>query len=345
MGSNNFNLIEVQQAVICADLSYYRPYTPEYNQSFKKLESNLGKKIIAASPFYKTDIPPSLAGYVIATEDSLTIAYHGTNSSSEVLNDLRHFHQDMALNNGDKITGHAGFIDEFLLSNESRLQAMKAIITAHPQLKYNKITYTGHSLGGAVATYASIYDKSNSAGQTSNVKILTFGSPGCLSKQGAEIYKQHNLLDKTLHIQLQYDPVTACCSEKNQIIGRTLVIPYKNYYHAITGGYDLVLDSKAAAHIETELAKENQKTSVVAPLKIETTSSKIDKEEVANSKEYSISGYVAAVTSPVMSLMFNAIYGAHSKVEHKVDTSASLSPPPSPSSPSRKLNSRQPFIV
>ena len=288
MTNEKINLKQTQEAVISSYLSYYSPYTKGYNDCLSKLEANLGSKAKTINPFYKTDSQShavSLAGYVIATEDKLIVAYHGTTNTSEAWNDLKSSPKSFKLNEATEITGHSGFVDEFLMSNESRLSAIHAIKNAFPDNKYDNITYTGHSLGGALATHAAMHDMVNGNNST---KVITFGSPGSLSEQGSQKYKELDLEKNTLHVQLEHDPISACVSGEAKLIGKTIIIPHDHYRHSLDDGYDRLLDTKLSSLEDIEKSYELKKSP-------------------SKAGDFTVSSYSKTVTSSMMSGIFNRL--------------------------------------
>ncbi len=335
--TQNFDLHEVQEAVICSDLSYYPPYTKEYNETLAKLKKHCGDdSIIGITPFYKTNLQSNemtLAGYVIASEGKLTIAYHGTNSISELINDVRVLHSEMDLQDGTKITGQAGFIDEFLASNQNRLQAIEMAkeMMASKGHQCKNITYTGHSLGGAIASYAAMYDKSNPDRDTEiDHKVATFGAPGSLSTQGAEKYTQLGLTADTLHTQLQYDPVTTYQTINAQLLGRKLVIPVSlnSALHSVKDGYDKLFESEIADLVKNELLKPVIET-------IEKYASYFD-----------ITSYSNTLNNAIIAPIYNALFNSNDTPTpsllqaYEANTKLPLAPSPSPSQGNQKPSSR-----
>ncbi len=323
----NFDLHEVQEAVICSDLSYYPPYTKEYNDTLAKLKKHRGDdSITGITPFYKTN-PKSnemtLAGYVIASENKLTVAYHGTSSISELINDVRVLHSEMDLQDDTKITGQAGFIDEFLASNQNRLQAIEMASSGR---KYKNITYTGHSLGGAMASYAAMYDQSEPTHDPQiERKVATFGAPGSLSAQGAERYTELGLTANTLHTQLQYDPVTTYQTINAQLLGRKLVIPVGLNWslHAVKDGYDKLFESETANLVKTELLKPIIET-------IEKYASYFDITSYSNTLN-------KVIVAPIYNALFNSNDSTSSLLKaSETNTKLPLTPSSSPQT-SRKL--------
>ena len=180
-----FTLAEAQEAALYSELSYYNQNSKEHNKLLEEIRNHGGiSKLKQVIPFYKTKstTPQELAGIVAATDDKFIIAYHGTDSLDEIRNDLDSSYSKMTLPNSEEIIVHNGFLTEFELSNEDRKRAMKE---AQEKRKYTKITYNGHSLGGALAPKSAMYDANDNSGNNileklSDLEPLKFFPPKLL---------------------------------------------------------------------------------------------------------------------------------------------------------------------
>jgi pimeloyl-ACP methyl ester carboxylesterase len=159
-------------------------------------------------PFYKKnqDGSTDIAGYVIKTAQGITVSYRGTDSSSDVKRDLNAAHTRMTFGgNPDKVAKvHAGFKEDYLSSKESMEEAMR-LASGGEELP---ISFTGHSLGGAVAQLAALDYAAKSEEHAKRVRgVYTYGAPRVFKhRRHVELYDQ-TIGHKTLHILVKGDIV------------------------------------------------------------------------------------------------------------------------------------------
>jgi hypothetical protein len=213
--TSTFTLEETQEAVLCANLAYYEPDSKEHINLLKDIKNHGGVTKLKAIPFRKTkskDNPNALAGHAIAIGEKVVLSYHGTDNVDELQNDLDAVHSDMKLPDGESVSVHRGIESEFFLSNEDRERAVKEAMDVARDGNANKdIPYycVGHSLGGALATGAALFDvsKAKKEKKAPAPRIITFGAVKFFSHDAAQKYTKYGLANNTLHIQQKYDPV------------------------------------------------------------------------------------------------------------------------------------------
>lgn len=150
--------------------------------------------------------------------NELTITFRGTKGRKDIMKDIDIRHLSMYNNNGLKIHVHRGFLEQFLSIEQS---LMKEIET-HPEI--SSLTFSGHSLGGALASIASSKIKATTHIPTT---LHTFGSPRVGSKEFS--IWAHDVLDVHKRVIHKQDP-----------IGR---VPMSWNYHHIKGNYILFDDA------------------------------------------------------------------------------------------------------
>lgn len=208
------DLATVKVAVSAVSLAHKEPDSDGYKKREPDVKQALGLKpdeSLETIPFYKTvDNKQKIAGYVISTADRIFVAYHGTkfNSKSEVMHDLQASKSSMNFGNNE-CDVHTGFKTEFELSQHNMENALKSAMDKN---KEASVTFTGHSLGGAVSQIAALkytteQDASKFSIPSKKVQNITFGSPRVFGRNAADLYKT-KLGEKTLRVKLGHDPVT-----------------------------------------------------------------------------------------------------------------------------------------
>jgi hypothetical protein len=197
---------QIESAVLFSEISYYEHDSKEFKSLLEAMQnhSDIGK-IKKAVPFRKTKSSNSneLAGFVFLTEENkLIIAYHGTSNLEEVKSDLYAVPTEFSLPRGGVMMAHAGMYDQFLQSNEDRINVMNKVEEGE---KVKSRSYTGHSLGGALASFSAVYDKDKDS--NIEISVITFGSPRPWHGESAKQYVYSGLSKHTVHIQQEYDPV------------------------------------------------------------------------------------------------------------------------------------------
>lgn len=150
-------------------------------------------------------------------EKEMTLVFRGTKGRKDLIKDIDIRQLSMYNNNGLKIHVHRGFLEQFLSIERSLMKELEA----HPDI--SKLTFTGHSLGAALASIAASKIKANTGIPTN---LHTFGSPRVGSKEFS-IWSR-SVLDVHKRVVHKQDPV-----------GR---VPTTWYYHHIGGDYILFDD-------------------------------------------------------------------------------------------------------
>jgi predicted lipase len=103
---------------------------------------------------------------IFIKDDICYIAFRGTSSLTDVIYDLEGFQTSIIEDKTVKV--HKGFYIQFLALKDWIDEILKT-------LKYDKIIFTGHSAGGAIATIAaSVYSLNK---QLKEITCISFGSP------------------------------------------------------------------------------------------------------------------------------------------------------------------------
>jgi len=162
---------QIRVAVLGVFLSYKYPgkkvdkkkNEQSYDESLEGLKEELvkqGEQFVKATPFYKDGVMAP-AGYVIETDKQTMVSYHGTQidnraNTKEVSRDLKIRKSIMKF--GDQECGvHAGFKEEYEDSKVDLYRVLNNIKSSNP------VVFSGHSLGGAVASIAALDATANKA--------------------------------------------------------------------------------------------------------------------------------------------------------------------------------------
>ena len=168
-------------------------------------ESDIIKEHFLARPFNKTDyysvfyncnkIPKLYAKgndsemYTCDYDNKLSIIFRGTESMRDVLTDLNIIQVDMNLENFYDETPpevHWGFYNQF---KELKPDLDKIINDYKSDDENKEIVFAGHSLGGALATIASVNYSYNNPNLS--VNCITYGSPRVGDQQFADIFNKN----------------------------------------------------------------------------------------------------------------------------------------------------------
>jgi len=170
---------------------YYSCERP-YNKNTNELVFNYIKKEPIFVHDFKTDCQLIITNY----KEFLVIVFRGTESKQDVFTDLNVLQENLYLKNIDlSPKTHAGFLKQFLSVKESIIQYIE---------KYDNIIFCGHSLGGALATIASLYFYF----YFEKIKIIncvTFGSPRVGDKVFSKLFD--TVINESIRIVNDNDPV------------------------------------------------------------------------------------------------------------------------------------------
>jgi len=146
-----------------------RPYEKEYN---------FLNEVIIEPEFFSTSLD---CQYILVYfKDYLVVSYRGTSSKADIFTDLKFFRTRMFLENyidfRNKPYVHLGFFNQFNSSRPDLDLKLKEYVKNY---KFNSIIFTGHSLGGALATLGAL-DYSYRFWDYP-ISCITYGSPrvGC----------------------------------------------------------------------------------------------------------------------------------------------------------------------
>lgn len=112
-------------------------------------------------------------------KDTVILAFKGTTTSKEVLVDANIDRIDL----GQMGKIHRGFYDYF---TEKHRDEIDEIMKAHEE--YNNVVFTGHSMGGALATLAACYYGIEQPAR--NIYCISFGAPRVGNKSFAQKFDE-----------------------------------------------------------------------------------------------------------------------------------------------------------
>lgn len=166
------------------------------------------------------------ADRVYFTEDTgaVVVAFAGTENSSDVKVDANIGDVDVptAWTGGRKARAHAGFVK---LYSQLRDHVRTKVAGA------SRVVFTGHSLGGALATLAAL---DASANGSQNVQVVTFGGPQVGDGNFVKVF--NDTVPGCVRVANPYDPVTT--------VPGTQFLHTKGYYPVAS----LTKDFPATAH-------------------------------------------------------------------------------------------------
>ena len=111
-------------------------------------------------------------------ENTIFIAFRGTNSSNDLKTDISFTKEKCSFLNNKGV--HSGFLNSYNYFKPELNKKINEIIKTHPNAR---IIFTGHSLGGAVATLAALDAVNNNNFKDKNISLITFCSPRVLSEE------------------------------------------------------------------------------------------------------------------------------------------------------------------
>ena len=160
-------------------------------------------------------------------DDLLIVCFRGTESKKDILIDLTIDKAQLHIPNyNTKLYVHRGFLNQFNDIKDDLKHEIK-IYNTRTDIKEKKIIFTGHSLGGALATigtcyYGVLYPKLS-------INCITLGSP----KVGCNTFI--NVFNKGCTISLRFingkDPIPALFSSWRKHVNGTLWISNNKLYN------------------------------------------------------------------------------------------------------------------
>ena len=167
-------------------------------------------------------------------ENKIIIAFHGTQDTRDMLSDGHVFMKDLnflGMENGEK--AHEGFYDRYIEIRQSMFFTLNSFLNDVRSKKEQLpvLVFTGHSLGGALATLAALDVKSKLKSPKIKVELVTFNSPRVFNNKAAE--KFENILEGNAYrIWREYDPVSGLPLGRQgyKHVGKSLKLSSVSYY-------------------------------------------------------------------------------------------------------------------
>jgi len=183
---------------------YLRLSKLSYNNDEKFLGENCTVRFYDGQKLERSDVQ----FYTLDYEDELVIAIRGSSSISDFMNDSFCWTENFFDVNEKGCRVHAGFVEQYL---SMRMNMLIEVFHAFSKNK-KRVTFTGHSLGGALATICGCVVK-NTLPELC-VSVYTYGSPRVGNKIFAKLFEA---VDVSIRVVNGSDPVTT--------------IPYWGYEH------------------------------------------------------------------------------------------------------------------
>lgn len=111
-------------------------------------------------------------------ENTIFVTFRGTKSCEDVKIDLNFIKKNCAFLNNKGV--HSGFLNTY---NHFKPEVTKKINELIEKHKDAKIVFTGHSLGGAIATLAALDASTNNEFKDKDISLVSFCAPRSLSKE------------------------------------------------------------------------------------------------------------------------------------------------------------------
>ena len=142
--------------------------------------------------------------YTCKYNDSLVFAFRGTESFRDVLSDLNIFRSNLAIPRTQLTCNpkvHSGFLTQFdTVKDEINTEIQ---VYREESNNDNTLIFTGHSLGGALATIATVYYGLQYPDM--NINCITFGSPRVGNKDFVNLF--NNRVNISQRFVNEDDPV------------------------------------------------------------------------------------------------------------------------------------------
>lgn len=278
----------LETTVVCARAAYKKVHALDDRLAY--LQDHLSSLELDGrteiSPFYKSSsfddegrvkenaLP---AGYVFYYKEegqkpNIIVSYRGTKTKSEKFSDIQISHQGHQF--GDReYDVHKGFAKEYGYSKEDLDNVLRMYKErANVMGEMPNVTFTGHSLGGALAQIAALDHATNPSNNleaeegreaapetervnnelfdASNVSVFTFGAPRVFSRGASQKYDEVGLADKTLHVKHRRDMVPRLNRIGYKEVGHAINITSKGYFltHSTGATYDKPLREMLSDH-------------------------------------------------------------------------------------------------
>ena len=202
---------QVQLAHHCSWMTYSdQPITKDADketsqQRLKGLEDYCqytGRETYKKYPFKNAH--GHIGGYIIHTGKEIVIAFHGTTNLAEIKSDLDMRKISPTFGKGKKALStcevHSGMYQHYASYKDDMLAVLKQCTQGNAL----PLTFTGHSLGAAVASYAALDYTLSTRRNKREITVIGEGGPRGFSTTGARIYNKH-LGNNTLRIISQRD--------------------------------------------------------------------------------------------------------------------------------------------
>ena len=217
-------LYKIYRLIYMCDLSYKNPYEI-INTDHEILSDLIDTRI------FVNNIDTDAESYMYNSSKTIYICFRGTSTLKDAFADLNIL-QKTFIKKGVKV--HKGFYKQFKSLEDDLNSNISKLLSDNPLI--NKLCITGHSLGGGVATIASVYFKN--LYKNLEVECFTIGSPRAGNANFVKLYKE--LIKTSYRIVNHNDPIqyvpmlpryshidNSYCIKKNNII--VIKKPVKGY--------------------------------------------------------------------------------------------------------------------
>ena len=131
--------------------------------------------------------------YICDYQDTITVCFRGTESYTDILIDLKILQVKFVIpgiENEDYPQVHSGFNQQFeSVKQRIQLKIDELLDINDKHNKNKKVIFTGHSLGGALATLSSLYFKITNP--KLDISCITFGSPRVGDFKFVKLYEKY----------------------------------------------------------------------------------------------------------------------------------------------------------
>ena len=257
------NKEEIIESAKLSNLSYLTKKQLEeiYNTRPLKKENSYLYDIIELPYFYMTlkDCQFNISEF----EDKIVIAFRGTFSATDILTDLNFFKERIFLENylylSNFLYVHSGFYNQFNSARGVLNYKIKSCVE-----KNKPIIFTGHSLGGAVATIGSLIYSYKFFNY--DISCITFGSPRVGCHSFADVFDRK--IENSLRFVNDNDPVPCIPSaisykhvkkcmwingdkiDSDITVYRGLKFLKNTFLHSFGYGYDAMKDHSCISYIK-----------------------------------------------------------------------------------------------